>query len=71
MSPSTPIDRLKRLYAKLDGEGWHVDANTVALAIDIIEYADRRAVSRAAYPHACLEDRKMRDLIDGVTPEAA
>lgn len=29
-----------------------------------VRYADTRAVSRAAYPHACIEDRKLRDLID-------
>lgn len=68
MSPaSSPIDRLKRLYGKLGDEGMYVDQNTVALAMDIIEYAERRAVSRAAYPHACIEDRKMRDLLDGTS----
>lgn len=63
MSPDLP-HRLAVLWRKLDDEGAYVGANTVALAIEAIEYADTRAVSRAAYPHACIEDRKMRDLID-------
>jgi hypothetical protein len=29
-----------------------------------IRFADTRAVSRAAYPHACEEDKQLRDLID-------
>lgn len=32
--------------------------------VEALRYADTRAVSRAAYPHACLEDKKLRDLID-------
>lgn len=30
------VERLLSLYAKLKAEGWHVDANTVALAVDHI-----------------------------------
>lgn len=63
--------QLKILWHKLDDEGLHVRANNVEHAMAVIErlaaaveYADTRAVSRAAYPHACLEDRKLRDLID-------
>lgn len=29
-----------------------------------LAYANTRAVSRVAYPHACEEEKKMRDLID-------
>lgn len=29
-----------------------------------VEYADCRAVSRAAYPHASVEEKKLRDLLD-------
>lgn len=31
------LERLERLYLKLDEEGWHVHANTVAVAIDEIK----------------------------------
>lgn len=30
------VERLERLYRKLDEEGWHTDANTIALAIEEI-----------------------------------
>lgn len=33
------ISRLEILYAKLDSEGWHVRANTVALAIETLKAA--------------------------------
>ena len=36
-----------------------------------VRYADTRAVSRAAYPLACIEDRKLRDLIDAALTQAA
>ena len=61
------IERLGNLENTLANE----HAETVSDAADIIisfvacvRYADTRAVSRAAYPHACVEERKLRDLID-------
>ena len=70
--------QLKILWHKRDGEGLHVRANNGAHAMAVIEalaaaviYADTRAVSRVAYPHACAEDQKLRDLIDAALgPEA-
>jgi hypothetical protein len=63
--------RLEILRHKLEDDGLYVRSNTAAAAISIINrlaaavaYADTRAVSRAAYPHACIEDQKLRDLID-------
>ena len=66
MSRASPLERLRHLERKLGDDGMYVDQNTVGIAIEIIEYADRRAISRAAYPNSSIEDRKMRDLIDGV-----
>lgn len=42
------------------------NANLAAAATEMLEalrYALTRCVSEAAYPHACIEDRKMRDLV--------
>lgn len=41
MSPQTLHERLESLYRNLEGEGWHVHANTVALALEAMEdYSD-------------------------------
>jgi len=34
--------------------------------IQVLNYLDTRIVSRAAYEHACIEDKKARDMIDNV-----
>lgn len=48
--------------------GGKANANSrlIAAAPDMLEalrYVETRCVSEAAYPHASLEDRKMRDLV--------
>jgi len=61
------IDRLESLRNTLANERADVldDAGTLIIALlAAVRYADTRAVSRAAYPHACIEERKLRDLID-------
>lgn len=37
MAPHDVLSRLENLWHKLDEEGWHVKANTVALAIEEIK----------------------------------
>lgn len=54
--------------AAITGEKWpHVaNARLIAAAPDMLEalrYVETRCVSEAAYPHASLEDRKMRDVV--------
>ena len=42
------------------------NARLIAAAPDMLEalrYVETRCVSEAAYPHACIEDRKMRDMV--------
>jgi len=34
--------------------------------LEVLNYLDTRIVSRAAYEHACMEDRKARDMIDEI-----
>ena len=47
------------------------EAETLSQAADALikakaalSYASKRAVSQAAYPHACIEEKMLRDLID-------
>lgn len=39
-------------------------AEAIDALAEAVRFADTRAVSKAAYPHACVEERKLRDLID-------
>lgn len=42
------------------------NARLIAAAPDMLaalRYVETRCVSEAAYPHACIEDRKMRDMV--------
>ena len=43
--PQTLLQRLESLYRHLDEEGWHVHANTVALAIERLERIEEGANS--------------------------
>jgi hypothetical protein len=49
----------------IDDMGWTlVKKDNLNALIDLAKFADTRAVSRAAYPHACEEDKRLRDLVD-------
>ena len=41
-----------------------IPSATYDALVDLARFADSRAVSIAAYPHACEEDKKLRDLVD-------
>jgi hypothetical protein len=72
--------RMRRLVEKLEKKDKEIDGlrgiitevlNLTSVTkmkemIQVLNYLDTRIVSRAAYEHACIEDKKARDMIDNV-----
>jgi len=72
--------RMRRLVEKLEKKDKEIDGlrgiitevlNLTSVIkmkemIQVLNYLDTRIVSRAAYEHACIEDKKARDMIDNV-----
>lgn len=73
-SDGSPVAALTGYYG-LDGIVANAEfiiraVNSHPALIEAVEYANTRAVSRAAYPHACVEEQKLRDLIDAALSTA-
>jgi len=72
--------RMRRLVEKLEKKDKEIDGLRgiitdilkltsvvkVEQMLEVLNYLDTRIVSRAAYEHACIEDKKARDMIDNV-----